>query len=496
MKPLEDTFQNIHIPNPLHYNLHSNNDIAEDHSIAKIKEQSSETLSHQSINNSPPIVDSAVNHDAVHESVGGKKVPPVVNLSKPETPVEKPAVIENHNSLPQQSSAAHDAKPVVPVVPSVPVVAAPVTVENHNVPPGGTHDTTAVKTTPENHNVPPVQHHDSTTTQKDNHLEHNTNPNKKNDKHKLLVSEQAEMKTIIKQHHHTLDCPFDDVVTFWDEPSVSDLTYESPYVKYGPQEKYVTFEPDVGGWNNIRMQMELVLVFAYATGRTLVLPPDQPMYLLDAGKGHQKAHSFIDFFPFDHINKRMKVITMEEFMEKEGITGHMTRYNSDGKVTNEIMYPPGNKTVFIGTVRDDRLSMWYYLRNVSACPAWKSMEEFVVIPPGPNINVTTKYPPKIAAKYHETLTKFASKRKPVYYDEYWQQQKFVHFISKPELGFRLLEHFYTFIYFEDEYMDKYYKRFIRDYVHYIDTIFCKSAKIIHQLQLLGNGSYVSFHIRR
>lgn len=65
--------------------------------------------------------------------------------------------------------------------------------------------------------------------------------------------------------------------------------------------KYVTFEPDVGGWNNIRMQMETVLIFAAATGRTLVLPPDQPMYLLNKGKGHQNEHHFADFFPFDEM---------------------------------------------------------------------------------------------------------------------------------------------------------------------------------------------------
>ena len=70
--------------------------------------------------------------------------------------------------------------------------------------------------------------------------------------------------------------------------------------------------------------MELVIVFAAATGRILVLPPDQPMYLLDRGKGHQKAHSFADFFPFDYIGKRLQVITMEEFMAREAITGIIT----------------------------------------------------------------------------------------------------------------------------------------------------------------------------
>ena len=35
------------------------------------------------------------------------------------------------------------------------------------------------------------------------------------------------------------------------------------------------------------------------------------------GEGHQKAHNFADFFPFDIVKKRTPVITMEEFMAAE-----------------------------------------------------------------------------------------------------------------------------------------------------------------------------------
>lgn len=45
-------------------------------------------------------------------------------------------------------------------------------------------------------------------------------------------------------------------------------------------------------------------------------------------------------------------------------------------------------------------------------------------------------------------------------------------------------------------MDRYYKRFVRDYIHYVDIIFCKSALIIAQLLEEGKGTYSSFHIRR
>lgn len=236
------------------------------------------------------------------------------------------------------------------------------------------------------------------------------------------------------------------------------------------------------------MQMELVLVFAAATGRTLVLPPDQPMYLLNAGKGHEKAHNFADFFPFDLIRQRVPVLTMTEFMQREAVTGNLRRVND-----SQVEYPPGNKTEFEGTIKDDRLAMWDYLRNVSACPAWKCMDEFLVFPPGPGVNVSAG--PQ-AAQFKARRDEFAAGRKAYYYNHYWQTRKVVHFISKPGAGYRLLEHFYTFLHFEDPAADRLYKRFVRDTVHYIDTIFCKAALIVNALLVEGRGNYSAFHIRR
>jgi hypothetical protein len=55
----------------------------------------------------------------------------------------------------------------------------------------------------------------------------------------------------------------------------SDANFKSPYATYGPETKNLTFEPDEGGWNNIRMSMETAVVLAQAMGRTLVCHPSK-----------------------------------------------------------------------------------------------------------------------------------------------------------------------------------------------------------------------------
>jgi hypothetical protein len=54
----------------------------------------------------------------------------------------------------------------------------------------------------------------------------------------------------------------------------SDSKHKSPFLEPNVT-RYMTFEPDGGGFNNIRMAMETVLAIAHASGRTLVLVRDQ-----------------------------------------------------------------------------------------------------------------------------------------------------------------------------------------------------------------------------
>jgi hypothetical protein len=50
-----------------------------------------------------------------------------------------------------------------------------------------------------------------------------------------------------------------------------DSLHISPFKRRDGTTQYLTFEPDFGGWNNIRMGMETVVALAFAMGRTLVL---------------------------------------------------------------------------------------------------------------------------------------------------------------------------------------------------------------------------------
>ena len=73
---------------------------------------------------------------------------------------------------------------------------------------------------------------------------------------------------------------YSEIVYWRDIPT--DASFTSPFYNSQAQEslsasfwkaKYLTFEMDDAGWNNMRLGLESVILLAHATGRTLVMPP-------------------------------------------------------------------------------------------------------------------------------------------------------------------------------------------------------------------------------
>ena len=257
---------------------------------------------------------------------------------------------------------------------------------------------------------------------------------------------------------------------FWSDIE-SDSKYRSPF--YDP-EKYVTFEPDHGGWNNIRMAMETVLVLAHAMGRTLVLPPEQGMYLLGKGKEeHKKEFSFNDFFHLDSISIEhdgFNIITMEEFLKRKGVTDQLISHK-----TNQPLKPPGGKTDWNGQKLNQ---LWTYLRDVGKSPNnWDPWGCIAAIPSAPGSKYVTelkdmmngindlkygKIPDNtVAGEYVNNPTAvdaptvdrlremMASRTKLCIYDEELQNEELIHFKVGGEDKARLLTHFYAFVFFQD-----------------------------------------------
>ena len=245
----------------------------------------------------------------------------------------------------------------------------------------------------------------------------------------------------------------DSEVIYWrDPPAVAPASLGAP-----EPDKFLTFEYDSGGWNNIRMGIECVLVLAHYLRRTLVLPPPQSLYLIAKTYGDRRDFGLADFLNTSllasHPGWRTK--TMPEFL-KESIAGAPVAETPSGrqlwklveKSSDALLPPLGGRYVKFGG---------------------------------------EAYVPELAPEGQKAVAlDLADKR---------------HVHSAGSGNHRILRNYYSFLFFEDGPVNRFYKRFIRDYARYQDPIQCAAHTVLLELRkkalLTTNATdFYAIHARR
>ena len=102
--------------------------------------------------------------------------------------------------------------------------------------------------------------------------------------------------------------------------------FQDIFKRYHGESGTLILKPWPGGFNNIRMSLELSVCLAYLTNRTLVLPSAYHMYLLEG------QSSFEDFFELSQLG--IKVQSFETFCELHGIEATEAKVRELAKIVD------------------------------------------------------------------------------------------------------------------------------------------------------------------
>ena len=262
--------------------------------------------------------------------------------------------------------------------------------------------------------------------------------------------------------------PNDDVanqeMVYWSDIP-KDTTFQSPFAT--DELRYLTFEPDLAGWNNKRMGMETAVALAVAMGRIIVLPPQMGNYRHvneDVGR-----LDLSDYYHFEAISKEhpsLQIISFETFLREVAMTGQLRN-----KTTGLVSFPPGNRTNW--NSGDYQIPLWPYMRSVAANPQWKPERCMVAFPSQPGkdgerrmlnyffemtkdhstfldrISYYNGNPTPVDAPPEKRLRETIGDREGLcVYTEKMQKEKVFHLMGDDESGGRPLVHFYLYLFFE------------------------------------------------
>jgi len=303
------------------------------------------------------------------------------------------------------------------------------------------------------------------------------------------------------------DTEISSLVSYWDDPlSDADRKFRSPFLenplttadtsKHIKPKRYLSFEPDLGGWNNIRMEFEIMLVFAAATGRTLIMPPDTPFYLLqrDSKLKHRGFRHF--FHEFDDV---VDVLSTEDFYKQEVLVKKNSfSLPSDEEVRSKLLNSL-SRCNFRAKSEISCVPVFEHLSEIADfVPDWHGEHHCLIMD-------DKNWFRDIHTEMTEEIQRFCGKREPAFYNTTMHDAALLHFrTGANHKETRLLAQFYSFIHFTNPRVGNFYKRLIRNRCRYSDEIFCSSGKIIQALSG-GNvdansnhtlSSYSAMHIRR
>jgi len=281
--------------------------------------------------------------------------------------------------------------------------------------------------------------------------------------------------------------------------------------------RYLTFEPDIGGFNNMRISFEVVVILAALSGRTVVLPPEQIMYLLHPKKGDKRnGRKYTDYYNLtDNIDlmRHVPIISAEDFVQLEGgedglisLKGYNETWAKHIRTVSKSCEERKKSDVFCEDLYDHYASHG----QVSSLTSEEKYANCLVF--DENVFLQGNID-KLSPDVKQRIKQFCGeKRYPVYYNKTMHDAPVWHFETR-EKNYRLLVHFYSMLFFADPMIGNFYKRFARDFFRYHDEVFCAAGKIILALQYenyvltgINNpmadldqelvGGYSSLHVRR
>jgi hypothetical protein len=245
--------------------------------------------------------------------------------------------------------------------------------------------------------------------------------------------------------------------------------------------QYICFDVDVGGFNNIRMQFEYMVIMAAITGRILVLPPPAPWYLINFGPIQREGDvdgvcDYAEFFDIPALKKYVNLITTAEFIQQE---------KDRLEIPQELS---GLESVHLEPEHaDERRGLreqWknWLAENARLMP-WNPLNNLIYYPDMPSVMASTNRPDE----------RFRDSRTPVWFDSDIDQSAVLYFPSDVDFGYRQLGQVSRFIAFADAKHARSIRLLLKHGLRYVPRVFDIAQSIIDQL---GMFQYSSLHLRR